>query len=307
MSAQKEVLHNFDFEKKRFAFKFFLQTPLYQYFTQQPKAYRAGVADWETHYWNMFINDDADKAWMDDILAKLSKMTSNDEEKVMIACTYVQEGLAYDWARYSNAGGMQYPYETVYRGMGLCGDKAMLLTKILCKLGFKVAMLTYNKANHMALAIQVPKGYGNYVNRDQSYAFIESTSQCQIGHIPEQFVGGISLTEIPKFIFPTQNGTRTFNRIVELKKQQAEWTAKYGKNYLSSNAYEKILLEEMYFLDEEMKRLNAQQNDPLKQFLRFFLPFLGNNVAEYNSLVKKRNNRADAYNKSINQRMNKSA
>jgi hypothetical protein len=139
------------------------------------------------------------------------------------------------------------------------------------------------------------------------YTVIESTSQCQIGHIPEQFVGGISLTEIPKFIFPTQNGTRTFNRIVELKKQEAEWIAKYGKSYLSSNAYEKILLEEMYLLDEEMKRLNAQQNDPLKQFMRFFLPFLGNNVAEYNSLVKKRNNRADAYNKSINQRMNKSA
>jgi hypothetical protein len=125
MSIQKEVIHQFDFEKKRFAFKFLLQNPLYQYFTQQPKSYQAGVSDWETHYWNMFISDDADQVWMNDILSKLSKMTNNDEEKVLIACTYVQEGLSYDWGRYDNTGGMQYPYETVYRGTGLCGDKAM--------------------------------------------------------------------------------------------------------------------------------------------------------------------------------------
>jgi hypothetical protein len=186
------------------------------------------------------------------------------------------------------------------------------LTKILAKLGFKVAMLTYDKANHMALAIQVPKGFGNYVNREQSYAFIESTSQCQIGHIPAEMTGGVKLSEIPKFIFPKQNGTRTFHRIIELKKQEAQWIAKYGKEYLSANAYEKILLEEMHLLDEEMKRLNtvSTSKSPLIQIAEALFPIFGSNspksVEEFNSLVRKKNNRVEAYNKSVNQRMNKS-
>lgn len=306
MSAQKEILQQFDVEKKRFGFKFFLQPALYQYFTQQPKAYQAGVSDWETHYWNMFINNDADNILIDDILAKLSKIAKNDDEKVVVACNYVQEGLTYDWGRYQNAHGMQYPYETVFRGTGLCADKTMLLAKILSKLGYKVAMLTFDKANHMALAIHVPKGYGNYINREQSYAFIESTSQCQIGYIPPQFVGGVSLTEIPKFIFPKQNGTRAFNHIIELKKQEAQWVTKYGKSYLSANAYEKILLEEIYLLDEEMKKINAKSDNFLQQVIRSLLPFQTNiEVDEYNSLVRKKNNRVDAYNQSINRRMNR--
>ncbi len=289
MLPNKEVIHQFDFGKKRYAFKFFLQPSLYQYFSQQPKAYAAGVSNWETHYWNMFILDDADKVWMDDFLSKLGKITTDHEEKVLIATNYVQMGLPYDWGRYQKANGMQYPYETVFRGTGLCGDKTLLLTKILCQLGYDVVMLTYDKANHMALAIKVPPGYGNFTQNNSTYAFIESTSCSQIGHIPERFVGGIQLTEKPNFIFPKKNGLRTFHRIVELKKQEAQWVAKYGKEYLSANAYEKVLLEEMYLLDEEMKRLNKEENTPkslLQQAINIFVPYNDySKVNEFNSLV----------------------
>ena len=58
--------------------------------------------------------------------------------------------------------GLRFPYESLYYGSGVCGDKTFLAVMILRELGYGTAIFDYRDDNHMSAAIKCPLEQSNY-------------------------------------------------------------------------------------------------------------------------------------------------
>jgi hypothetical protein len=159
-----------------------------------------------------------------------SKSTSSDEQ-VKIAISMVQH-IPYDRASYiSKSNGWYYPYETLYRNTGMCGDKSILLAYVLNELEYDVVLFEFS--THMTVGIKSDNAY-DY--RDTGYAFIEATSPNIITYVSDTYEGGVRLTEYPHIIH-LKGGTRSLDVSQEYR-DAIELKSLEGKT-LNSNLYHK--------------------------------------------------------------------
>ena len=108
--------------------------------------------------------------------------------------------LKYDDAKAFSFGGTTlYPYETLYLGRGVCGDKALLAASLLKELGYGVALFTYSKESHMTIGIKCPKRYASY-GSDYCFAEVANGYYNRITDIPKEYgrFGGIILSSNPE-------------------------------------------------------------------------------------------------------------
>ena len=76
----------------------------------------------------------------------------------------------------------RYPYETLYDDTGICTDKSYLESAILERMGYGVALMTFDSEHHMAVGIKVPSGYSSFKT---GYGYIETTSTgYRVGQLP---------------------------------------------------------------------------------------------------------------------------
>ena len=290
--------YSFDVEKETYSIELTLEERLFNYFEKQPKVYtytsRELPEDWEVDYYNMFVDNRNDKSLINDILYQLNdlKTDMSENELLNFVVNFVQGGLAYDWDSYFDVTDeLSYPYETLFSKKGVCSDKSLVLGKLLAKLGYEAVFLTFAKANHMAVGVRVPDGYGNFGTK---YAYIETTNYSSIGRIPKQFVGGIKIEE-PPLIIPIENdGQKVFEGIIDFKNEENRLQEKYGEAYTHASANEKILLEEMHDLNIEINNLkNELNNDGCEGIVS------PQKMKSCTALQKRINQRVDTYNRKV--------
>jgi len=106
-------------------------------------------------------------------LNALKKHGSSREEQALIAISLVQN-IPYDDGAYEAGKSIdRYPYQVLYDGEAVCGEKVRLLAYILRGLGYDTAMLYYPEEKHAALGIKCPMEYSH---RNSGYCFIETTT-----------------------------------------------------------------------------------------------------------------------------------
>lgn len=254
--------YTFDVGKETYSIDLALEEDVVKYFEDEPKVYTYRgdrlPDDWQIDYYNMFIDNRKDEGVFDDILDELQDLKRNmsNDELVQFVVAFVQGGMDYDWnSYYSVSDKLNYPYETLFAKKGVCSDKSLVLGKLLTMMDYEVVFLTFENANHMAVGLKVPSGYGNL---GTDYAFVESTNYSNIGRVPENFVGGVKIEEAPEIIPIKNAGRKTFNAIRDLKDDEDRLRDKYGDEYLQASAKERAILEEMYELKSDIDELTRK-------------------------------------------------
>lgn len=292
-------MREFDYLDKTLGVSFNKNEDLYQFYKEKDKSiyYKQGQKPENTDelFYKQLLSDGGDEQELKLFIKEILSQEANYIDELELLVTYVQSALAYDWDAFNTKGNVtKYPYETYYLGKGICGDKSILLAKCLSLLNYDFALFVFNRANHMAVGIKVPKRYGNY---GTDYAYIETTGITPIGYVPEKFINNIVLENTPKVI--KFEGGKVFNEFPRIKWRYQELQQKYGKHILQFSAKKYVIELELLnkkrkldslkiaFQPYEGETLNNAKDYKIAKRIQIDL---NNAVNEYNDMVKKFNN-----------------
>lgn len=153
---------------------------VYSYYGQLP-------ANWHEEYYRMFLEAKSGDNTIKDIVGQLkfiaSKEKMSDDEMVNLALAFVQS-IPYDHDKDLQTGTPNYPYETLFRRLGVCSDKTFLAVMMLRELGYGAAVIDLPAVNHAAVGIQCPARFAVF---GSGYCYAETTNYLPIGVIPQNF------------------------------------------------------------------------------------------------------------------------
>ncbi|HLC78015.1 MAG TPA: hypothetical protein VJH92_02730 [Candidatus Nanoarchaeia archaeon] len=150
------------------------------------------------------INEDYQRAYLSDLVVKIQNLDSDKINQARIAISLVQNIEFGESEKRTVIGDnkslsySRYPYEVLYDGEGVCGEKSELLVSLLRDLGYGTALF-YNKAeNHEAVGIACPveESYWN-----SGYCFVETSGPSIISDDEINFIGNVKLTSKPEIMF----------------------------------------------------------------------------------------------------------
>ena len=233
---------------------------LRQQFGGAPRSYSytgSRPANWKLSYFQMFLTHAADRGPVQALLAALrtAVQPQHNDGLLEAATAFVQTAIAYDWqaADQISGGKIHYPSETLVDRKGVCADKTILLAALLQALGYRLAIFTWERANHMALGVAVPAGQGNF---GSAYAMIETTGATAIGIVPDRYAGGIKLDGKPEIV--ELGGQQAYQGIAQLRKNEQAQAAAYGPEYLKMPAAQQVIHRKMHPLKAEIEALSQQ-------------------------------------------------
>ncbi len=108
---------------------------------------------------------------------------------------------------YGDDQSIKFPVEVLVTNKGVCSEKSFLLAGILYYAGYDVALLDFEKENHMAVGIK-----GNCSKSYGGYCFIETTRPNPIRYVPKTYVGNITLKSKLRII-KIGNNSLKYNKI----------------------------------------------------------------------------------------------
>ena len=294
--------YKFDLDKSTFELKLSFSERLEQYFEAEPKTFKyqgyAPPSNWEQTYYDMFLENPNDEKILQQIIEELKSKEGN---LVELLIAFIQGGLTYDWdSYYSINADLKYPYETLYHGKGVCSDKTLILGKLLIKLDYDICFFAFPKANHIAIGLKVPTGYGDF---GTDYAFIETTNYKRIGTIPKTYESGVELEPNPTVYFPSSRGKKVYTEIITYKQEEADKKQKYGENYWVASAEQKYILEDLYQLKlaQKAKKRALDKADCKGMVSQDKAAKCQKLTDEFNAIVKRYNKAVDKYN-SLNEK-----
>ncbi|MBQ7701484.1 MAG: transglutaminase domain-containing protein [Candidatus Methanomethylophilaceae archaeon] len=107
----------------------------------------------------------------------------SDLDKVSLANAFVHTAVTYK----NDEGALlpeylQYPAETLERGLGDCEDHAILLTSILRAMGYDAVTVTMLGQQHVAVGVALEGGEHSFTWFGKEYCYVESTSGAYAGY-----------------------------------------------------------------------------------------------------------------------------
>ena len=134
------------------------------------------------------------------LVMKIQNLTLVKEDQMRIAVSLVQnipyaESEKTFIIRNTLFNYSRYPYEVLYDGAGICGEKSELLAFLFGEIGYEVVFFYHASENHESLGIKCP--VKNSLS-DTGYCFIETTGPSIITDDSIEYVGGIKLFSNPK-------------------------------------------------------------------------------------------------------------
>jgi hypothetical protein len=215
--------------------------------------------DWRTDYFAMYMDRRDDEEAIRALVSAFRQMAprAGNDDLAEMAVAFVQGAISYDYQKLHriDEDNIRYPYETLYDGTGVCADKSILLAKILREMGYDLTFFVFERANHMAIGLKAPAGYGHYRT---DYTFVESTAYTPIGRVPETYIGGIKLERNPLVVPVKGAGRSVYEKIVANRHEEAALEKQYGKDYLNMKPGQQSLQQKMTVLKAEMDELKKK-------------------------------------------------
>lgn len=142
-------------------------------------------------YWVEMAKDPKDDPYIDQLIQQINSAALaggfTGVQKLNFVIAFVQ-GLPYtvDIETTPFDEYPRYPIETLFDKGGDCEDTSILVTAILNKMGYDVALLLLWNAQHVAVGIALPDGSGSYYQyNNKKYFYLETTGDgWKIGEIP---------------------------------------------------------------------------------------------------------------------------
>lgn len=140
-----------------------LSTEVYQEYLGKNPLWDATNA--QSYFLNL-TNDPVQKPYIHTLADEIRKQDENPDNRARIATNLVQH------IPYSRGESYRYPYEVLYEGYGICGEKSMLLASLLRELGFRSSVFYFPSLSHMTTGIGCPAPYDF---KGSGYCMIETT------------------------------------------------------------------------------------------------------------------------------------
>lgn len=169
------------------------------------------------------VGEQLGRPYICDLATTIESMTEEPDGRARIAVSLVQH-LGYDHERAASAYyGVQYPYETLCLGMGVCSDRSVLLGR--CSASSDSAWRSWSSAPRSTWpsGSSCPDGYDF---RGTGYAFVESAGAKITTDAGGTYAGGDRLVSVPEVI-PVAEG-RAFASIATEAMDAAEWNELRG-------------------------------------------------------------------------------
>jgi len=175
---------------------------LNEYFSKESHTYRY---DYVNEVRMELLENSYQDEYLEPLIEQIKKTSSSPETQARIAISLVQH-MPYSWSRYTGTySDWYYPYETLHNNQGVCSDKSLLLAYLLNRLGYDVVLFEFS--DHMAVGV---KCNSQYDFQNSGYAFIETTRPTIITYIPEDYLGGFTITSNVEIIH-VQGGTKSLD------------------------------------------------------------------------------------------------
>lgn len=148
------------------------------------------------------INHEEQRELLIPLVVKIQNLANESVDQARIAVSLVQNipyGSTEETVLFASGqvDYSQYPYEVLYYGQGICGEKSTLMAFLLKELGYGVSIFYFSEENHEAVGIKCPveRSFKN-----SGYCFVETGGPSIITDSSMQYVNGIKLNSEPEVI-----------------------------------------------------------------------------------------------------------
>lgn len=158
-----------------------------------------------TRYYLAMINDPTQDAIFEDLLRVFRRIRAGqnltDDEYLEMMAAYVQT------IPYKDGGNSppKYPTELLVENMGDCDDKAILLSGLLARGGWSVALFKFGPESHMAMGI----GSDAFPYKSTGYTYLEAMTPAYVGIPSFSLITKKPLNSDP-FVIPVSTGTKVY-------------------------------------------------------------------------------------------------
>lgn len=293
------------YKGKEYSLSLALNQKLYNDYAQSSKVYKYYgdlPENWHEDYYKMFLTPkSADTTIVD--LAKQFKYIAakegmSDDEMVNLLMAFVQT-IPYDHAKNLETGTPNYPYETLFRRLGVCSDKTFLAVMILRELGYGAAVIDLPEVNHAAVGIACPEKFAVF---NSGYCYAETTNFFPVGVVPQNFSkDGVVLdqgAEELKGQFTNVFKTGQLGRPEIVQKTRGKEYGGVQATYdlvARMRQLEADLLTGKLYLDRKKTELGARVTE-LANFKAKMDEIKSNDITKYNSWVAEYNLKVNDYN-----------
>jgi hypothetical protein len=168
------------------------------YFKKFPNWYSNPTISRE-EYITDIINNSLQQRELLQIVNHFNSLNVPDKNKVRALVSFVQNIDYFAGKDIRSTNWEMYPYQVVYSGIGVCGEKSMLLILLLKEMGYKTAYISIHDMSHGAVGIGCQSEF-SYKNSE--YCYIESTSP----NIISDYNNNSALNTIDYDIYPMSDG-----------------------------------------------------------------------------------------------------
>jgi hypothetical protein len=156
-------------------------------------------------YYHAIMNDPTQEQIYDDLLSQFRAIR---DERKMSDDAYLDMMAAFvQTIPYKDGGNSppKYPAELLVENMGDCDDKALLLSGLLAREGYSVALLKFGPESHMAMGI----GSDAFPYKGTGYSYLEPMAPAYAG-IPTFSIMTKKPLKSDPLVIPVSNGTKLY-------------------------------------------------------------------------------------------------
>jgi len=156
-----------------------------------------------SRYYGAMINDPSQEQIYDDLIGQFRQIRAErnltDDEYLELIAASIQS------IPYKDGGSAppKYPAELLVEGIGDCDDKSILISGLLAREGYKVALLKFGKEGHMSMGI----GSDTFLYKSIGYTYLEGMTPAYVGFPTAHLL--VSLDSEP-LVIPVGNGTKRY-------------------------------------------------------------------------------------------------
>ena len=252
-AGQKNMTLYYTFDRANGSMIYPVYAGMEDYISKIPRSifYKSGEVPSSLNFTLKEINDEQQRQFLLPLVIQIENLASKKDDQARIAVSLVQNIPYASSNKTSNLFGVainysRYPYEVLYDGQGICGEKSELLAFMLKEMGYGVVIFYFPQENHEAVGIKCPMQYSY---NGTGYCFVETTGPSIISDSDLQYIGGIRLGSQPEII-PISSGISLGSNMPEYNDAKTLDAIKDGKFMLFSSARFESLKEKYGLIEE---------------------------------------------------------